>query len=44
MIESDIELMAIEQLEALGYSYLYGLDIESKGNNQRWIRKFEQLL
>lgn len=33
MTESDIELMAIEQLEGMGYTYVYGPDIESKGSN-----------
>jgi type I restriction enzyme R subunit len=42
MIESDIELMAIEQLEALGYSYFYGPDIESKGNNP--LRSYKQVI
>ena len=30
MTESDIELMAIEQLEGMGYTYVYGPEIESK--------------
>ncbi len=42
MIESDIELMAIKQLEALGYSYLYGPDIESKGKNP--LRSYKQVI
>ena len=33
MTESDIELMAIEQLEGMGYTYVYGPEIESKGSN-----------
>jgi type I restriction enzyme R subunit len=32
MTESDIELMAIEQLEGMGYTYVYGPEIESKGS------------
>ena len=42
MIESDIELMAVEQLEGLGYTYVYGPDIESKGNNP--LRSYKQFI
>ena len=41
MTESDIELMAIEQLEGMGYTYVYGPEIESKGNNP--LRSFDIL-
>ena len=42
MTESDIELMAIEQLEALGYTYVYGPEIESKGSNP--LRSYKQVI
>ena len=42
MTESDIELMAIEQLEGLGYTYVYGPDIESKGSNP--LRNYKQVI
>ena len=42
MIESDIELMAIERLEQLGYTYVYGPDIESKGSNP--LRSYKQVI
>ena len=42
MTESDIELMAIEQLEGMGYSYVYGPDIESKGSNP--LRSYKQVI
>jgi len=37
--ETDIELLAIEELEALGYQYLHGPSIAPNGENakrQRW--------
>ena len=42
MTESDIELMAIEQLEGLGYTYVYGPEIESKGSDP--LRSYEQVI
>lgn len=42
MTESDIELMAIEQLEGLGYTYVYGPEIESKGSNP--LRSYKQVI
>lgn len=42
MTESDIELMAIEQLEGMGYSYVYGPEIESKGSNP--LRSYKQVI
>lgn len=42
MTESDIELMAIEQLEGLGYTYVYGPEIESKGTNP--LRSYKQVI
>ncbi|WP_302885506.1 type I restriction endonuclease subunit R [Acinetobacter sp. Z1] len=42
MTESDIELMAIEQLEALGYTYIYGPDIESKSVDP--LRSYKQVI
>ena len=39
MTESDIELMAIEQLQALGYTYMYGPDIESGGKQPLRFQK-----
>ncbi len=42
MTESDIELMAIEQLEGMGYTYVYGPDIESKGSNP--LRSYKQVI
>ncbi len=42
MTESDIELMAIEQLEGLGYTYVYGPEIESKGINP--LRSYKQVI
>lgn len=39
MTESDIELMAIEQLQALGYTYVYGPDIESGGKQPLRFQK-----
>ena len=42
MTESDIELMAIEQLEGLGYTYIYGPEIESKGSNP--LRSYKQVI
>ncbi len=42
MTESDIELMAIEQLEGLGYAYVYGPDIEFKGSNP--LRSYKQVI
>lgn len=42
MTESDIELMVIEQLEGLGYTYVYGPDIESKGSNP--LRSYKQVI
>ena len=42
MTESDIELMAIEQLEGMGYTYVYGPEIESKGSNP--LRSYKQVI
>lgn len=42
MTESDIELMAIEQLERLGYTHVYGPDIESKSINP--LRSYKQVI
>ncbi|NLD22252.1 MAG: hypothetical protein GX664_07265, partial [Bacteroidales bacterium] len=42
MIEADIELMVIEQLEGLGYTYVYGPEIESKGSNP--LRSYKQVI
>lgn len=42
MTESDIELMAIEQLEGLGYTYVYGPDIESKSIHP--LRSYKQVI
>ena len=42
MTESDIELMAIEQLEGLGYRYVYGPDIESTGVSP--LRSYKQVI
>lgn len=42
MTESDIELMAIEKLEGMGYTYVYGPDIESKGSNP--LRSYKQVI
>lgn len=40
--ESDIEQMAIEQLENIGYQYIYGSDIEPKGIKP--LRAYHQVL
>ena len=40
--ESDIEQMAIEQLESIGYRYVYGVDIEPKGIKP--LRAYNQVL
>ena len=42
LTESDIELMAIEQLEGMGYTYVYGPEIESKGSNP--LRSYKQVI
>ena len=42
MTESDIELMVREQLEGLGYTCVYGPDIESKGSNP--LRSYKQVI
>nr|WP_171495478.1 type I restriction endonuclease subunit R [Acinetobacter bereziniae] len=42
MTESDIELMAIEQLEGLGYTYVYGPDIESKSAHP--LRSYKKVI
>lgn len=42
MTESDIELMAIEQLKSLGYTYVYGPDIESKSIHS--LRSYKQVI
>ncbi|MDE1487591.1 type I restriction endonuclease subunit R [Xenorhabdus bovienii] len=42
MTESDIEVMAIEQLQGLGYEYVYGPDIEPGGINT--LRSYEQVI
>ncbi|MDC4757709.1 hypothetical protein NQ807_17390 [Acinetobacter baumannii] len=42
MTESDIELMAIEQLEGMGYTYVYGPEIEPKGSNP--LRSYKQVI
>ncbi|WP_428980051.1 type I restriction endonuclease subunit R [Acinetobacter modestus] len=42
MTESDIELMAIDQLEGLGYTYMYGPDIESKSIHP--LRSYKQVI
>lgn len=42
MTESDIEVMAIEQLQALGYSYVYGPDIEPKAIEP--LRSYQQVV
>jgi type I restriction enzyme R subunit len=42
MTESDIELMAIEQLEELGYTYIYGPEIESKASHP--LRSYKQVI
>lgn len=40
--ESDIEVMAIEQLQALGYQYIYGPDIEPSGIDP--LRSYQQVI
>lgn len=40
--ESDIEVMAIEQLQALGYQYIYGPDIEPCGIDP--LRSYQQVI
>lgn len=42
LYESDIEQMAIEQLEAIGYRYVYGVDIEPNGIKP--LRAYSQVL
>ena len=42
MTESDIETMTIEQLQALGYEYMYGPDIEPSGINP--LRTYQQVI
>ena len=42
MTESDIELMAIELLEGMGYTYVYGPDIESTGVSP--LRSYKQVI
>jgi type I restriction enzyme, R subunit len=42
MTESDIEVMAIEQLQALGYQYVYGPDIEPSGIDP--LRSYQQVI
>ncbi|MEX9884260.1 type I restriction endonuclease subunit R [Providencia rettgeri] len=42
MTESDIETMTIEQLQALGYEYVYGPDIEPSGKNP--LRTYHQVI
>lgn len=42
MTESDIELMAIELLEAQGYDYVYGPDIEAKSAHP--LRTYKQVI
>lgn len=40
--ESDIEQMAIEQLQAIGYRHVYGVDIEPSGIKP--LRAYSQVL
>nr|WP_313093214.1 type I restriction endonuclease subunit R [Moraxella sp. CTOTU48268] len=40
--ESDIEQMAIEQLQAIGYRHVYGVDIEPSGSKP--LRAYSQVL
>ena len=42
MTESDIEVMAIEHLQGLGYEYVYGPDIEPSGINP--LRSYQQVI
>ena len=42
MIESDIEQMVIEQLQGLGYTYVYGPDIEPKSSQP--LRSYKQVI
>lgn len=42
MTESDIEVMAIEQLQGLGYEYVYGPDIEPGGISP--LRSYQQVV
>ncbi|MGA8884311.1 MAG: type I restriction endonuclease subunit R [Acinetobacter sp.] len=42
MIESDIEQMVIEQLQGLGWTYVYGPDIEPKAEQP--LRRYKQVI
>lgn len=42
MIESDIEQMVIEQIQGLGYTYVYGPDIEPKSSQP--LRSYKQVI
>lgn len=42
MIESDIEQMVIEQLQGLGWTYVYGPDIEPKAAHP--LRRYKQVI
>jgi len=42
MIESDIEQMVIEQLQGLGWTYIYGPDIEPKAEQP--LRRYKQVI